>query len=163
MNRYLHQQVTNFHDHRVLLTIHITCFKKYSSFKTARTKDGFSLQGSLKFLQGSSDTLIAYSDILWYLPRFLQLSWRKPVQYLRSFSRDPRHLILNHGFPIIRLSRPEEIAYRLSWAETLAHRTPLRMGNNIIRTCDLLIRKTERNPYSNNFIVLRSKVLHHQL
>ena len=50
-----------------------------------------------------------YSDI-WYLPRFLQLSWRIPLQDSRSFGRDSPHLTLNDSFPIIRLSRPEEIA-----------------------------------------------------
>ena len=28
----------------------------------------------------------------------------------RSFNGDPPHLTLNHGFPVIRLSRPKKIA-----------------------------------------------------
>ena len=49
--------------------------------------------------------------------KFLQLSWRIPLQDTRSFVMDPLQLTRNHGFPIISLIRPKEIAYtQLSWA-----------------------------------------------
>ena len=64
----------------------------------------------LVFYQGFTAQL---KDI-WYFTKVLQLSWRMPLQDSRSFGRDPPHLTLNHGFPIIRLSR--EIAWtQLSW------------------------------------------------
>ena len=54
---------------------------------------------------------------IWYFTKVLQLRWRIPLQDSRSFGRDPSHLTLHHGFPIIRLSerkfserKPEEIA-----------------------------------------------------
>jgi hypothetical protein len=46
--------------------------------------------------------------IFWYLPRILLP--RIALQDSGSFSRDPSNLTLNHGFPIIRLSQPEEFA-----------------------------------------------------
>jgi hypothetical protein len=47
---------------------------------------------------------------IWYLPRIYSICWRIPLQDSGSFGRDPPHLTLNHGFLIIRLSRPEEFA-----------------------------------------------------
>ena len=44
------------------------------------------------------------------VPRFLQLYWRGYLEDSRSFNGDPPHLTLNHGFPVIRLSRPKKVA-----------------------------------------------------
>ena len=53
---------------------------------------------------------------IWYLSGFLQLSCKIPSQDSRSYRRDSPHLTLNHGFQIIRLSLPKEIAEtHLSW------------------------------------------------
>ena len=41
------------------------------------------------------------------VPRFLQLYWRGYLEDSRSFNGDPPHLTLNHGFPVIWLSRPK--------------------------------------------------------
>ena len=47
------------------------------------------------------------------LPRFLQLCWKGYLEDSRSFNGDPPHLTLNHGFPVIQLSRPKKVAWRL--------------------------------------------------
>ena len=44
------------------------------------------------------------------VPRSLQLYWRGYLEDSRSFNGDPPHLTLNHGFPVIRLSRPKKVA-----------------------------------------------------
>ena len=52
------------------------------------------------------------------LSRFSQVYCRISLQDSRSFVGDPPHLTLNHGFPVIRLSRPKEIA----WADAHSSR-----------------------------------------
>ena len=59
----------------------------------------------------TADVLERWAEIyIWYFTNVLQLSRKIPLQDSRSYGRDPPHLTLNHGFPIIRLSRLEEIA-----------------------------------------------------
>ena len=70
------------------------------------------LAASVQFfwMNHPSFCVFLYKFHLYPLPRFLQSYWRGYLEDSSSFNENPPHLTLNHGFPVIRLSRPEKVA-----------------------------------------------------
>ena len=66
-----------------------------------------------KLLINVECTYMAWLTLFWIFG-FIQISQvycRTSLQDSRSFIADPPHLTLNHGLPVIRLSRPKEVQW----------------------------------------------------